>query len=128
MRRVLVARKVYGHLAVIKAEKENKDKRSKERRRRNERDQRHARNESEHAAYAQCARWKLLVNERRLLAVTAAVASGVAVVLLQLQLFLVDCLFSLLTVSSCAAAVPRAVGSLLLFLTNSTSTASTCYL
>lgn len=88
MRRVLVARKVYGHLAVIKAEKENQNKRSKEEER-NERDQ-HARNESEHAAYAQCARWKLLVNERRLLAVTAAVASGVAVVLLQLQLFPVD--------------------------------------
>lgn len=30
-RRVLVARKVYGHLAVIKAEKENKDKCLKER-------------------------------------------------------------------------------------------------
>lgn len=74
-----------------------------------------------------------------LLAVPAAVASGVAVVpsavlllllqllLLLLQLILVDCPFSLLTALASSADVLRSVGSLLLFLTAS-YTASTCYL
>lgn len=97
VRRVLVSRKVYGHLAVIKAEKENKDKCLKERNeRKKERDQQqHARNESEHAAYAQCAQRKLLVHEQRLLACCDCCGSQVLfsmllllLLLLLLQLFL----------------------------------------
>lgn len=66
------------------------------------------------------------MDERRLLAVNAAVASGVAVVpgavlllqllLLLLQLFLVDGPFSLLLFLSSAAGVPKPVSSLLLLL------------